>query len=467
MKKKTLTNILTKAITVLLIILISVIAFLGIQKKELNSWKNILPNYTLSKELSSIRIFTFSVDNSTEEVEDETAQNTESTETPAEGEEAETTETPKKQVPVNDPSLLNTDNYKKSKDIISERLKKFGVTDYSVTVNENNGEISVDVPYESITDYTVSLAINKGTLSINDTDSKETLISQDLIKSVTVNYKKSDGTSTAESNYASYDIGLVLKFKKDGLNKLNEISKKYIETMDENGETTRKTITVQIDGEDKYTTYFSPDGQYTELFIPISQNVSTEKMDNFNDKYNEAAVIASELNTETMPIKYSLSKGTFIESSTGERFLKYATVVGAIIIAIISIIMIAKYKLDGLLATIIEIGFIAIHSLLIRAATVSLTLSGLATILLVALTNYMLIKTLMNKEKVIAQLEACRGFLLNIIPFIITIIVFAFSKNIHLQSVGMVAIWGVITFMYTLFVSILLLRKNNKKNGVE
>ena len=103
-------------------------------------------------------------------------------------------------------------------------------------------------------------------------------------------------------------------------------------------------------------TYFTPDGQYTELFIPLSQNVSTENMQTFNDKRNEAAVVASELNTESMPIKYSLTKGTFIESTTSNNFLIFATTIfGAIIIVIISIIMIAKYKANGLIAAIIEI----------------------------------------------------------------------------------------------------------------
>ena len=79
MKKKTLTNILTKGITILLIILVSLISFLGIHKKNLNGWRNILPEYTLSKELSNIRTFVFSVDTSTEEVEDENAENSTNT----------------------------------------------------------------------------------------------------------------------------------------------------------------------------------------------------------------------------------------------------------------------------------------------------------------------------------------------------------------------------------------------------
>ena len=37
------------------------------------------------------------------------------------------------------------------------------------------------------------------------------------------------------------------------------------------------------------------------------------------------------------------------------------------------------------------------------------------------------------------------------IPLIITIIVFTLSKNIHLQSVGMVAVWG--NYKYYIYIT--------------
>ena len=77
----------------------------------------------------------------------------------------------------------------------------------------------------------------------------------------------------------STEISPVFSFKvKDGQSKLNEITKKYIATTNENGESSTKYVIVQIDGEDKYQTYFTPDGQYTELFIPLSQNVESEAL---------------------------------------------------------------------------------------------------------------------------------------------------------------------------------------------
>lgn len=485
MKKKTLLDVLKKIIVILVIILVSLISFLGIHKKNLNNWNNILPEYDLSKELSNIRIFGFSVDDSTEMV-DSTADNasedtaedatsevstTDTTEEVVEenttDSESEDTASATTEVPVNDPSILTKENYIKSKKIIEERLKKFGITDATVSVNDSNGDISISVPYEDITDYTVSLAGNQGTFEIIDTDTEEVLISKNMLKSVSANYQLSS-TSQSTSGQAAYDIGIAIELTKDGQSKLNEMTKKYIETMDENGETTQKTVTVKIDGETKYITYFSPDGTYTQLFIPIYQSVSVENMSDFNDKLNECAVIQAELSTESLPIVYQLAAGTFIESNIAGNTLNILVFIGITVLVIIAIVMIVKYKKSGLLVAIIELGFVAIHLLLIRAAGVSITFAGLVMILLMALLNYMLLIMLMNKEKAIEQLEAFGSFILNIIPFIITIIVFVVSKDINLQSVGMVGIWAIFVLAYTLLASILLLRnENTKKNGVE
>lgn len=485
MKKKTLLDVLKKIIVILVIILVSLISFLGIHKKNLNNWNNILPEYDLSKELSNIRIFGFSVDDSTEMVDstaddasEDTAEDatsevstTDTTEEVVEenttDSESEDTASATTEVPVNDPSILTKENYIKSKKIIEERLKKFGITDATVSVNDSNGDISISVPYEDITDYTVSLAGNQGTFEIIDTDTEEVLISKNMLKSVSANYQLSS-TSQSTSGQAAYDIGIAIELTKDGQSKLNEMTKKYIETMDENGETTQKTVTVKIDGETKYITYFSPDGTYTQLFIPIYQSVSVENMSDFNDKLNECAVIQAELSTESLPIVYKLAAGTFIESNIAGNTLNVLVFIGIAILVIIAIVMIVKYKKSGLLVAIIELGFVAIHLLLIRAAGVSITFAGLVMILLMALLNYMLLIMLMNKEKAIEQLEAFGSFILNIIPFIITIIVFVVSKDINLQSVGMVGIWAIFVLAYTLLASILLLRnENTKKNGVE
>lgn len=478
MKKETLKNALKKGIVILLIVLLSLISFIGIHKRNLNTWASVLPEYQFSKELSKIRTFEFSVDTSTKDADsssdstetsnDETTTTDEATTTDETTDSTDTSSEATK-VPVNDPSVLTKENYEKVKKIAEKRLSEFGIADANVTINEETGSLFVSVPYSKNTDNVASLASQAGKLEIIDTDSKEVLIDKSMIKKASAYYQQADSdTTTSSSDEITYNLGIRLTFTSAGQKKLNEISKSYIETTDENGNASQKTVTVQIDGEDKYITYFSPDGEYTELAIPLYRSVSTDDMETFNKDYNECLVAQAVVNAETMPVVYTLTAGSFIESDFSENFIRNLTIVGIIILAIVLVCTIVKNKKKGIYAALIEIGYIAIHLLVIRAASVTLTLSGLLTIAFMALANYILLVALMNQERAVDKLESFGKFILTVIPFIITVIVFALGKEANIQSVGSVGIWGIFVFVYTLISAMFLLNeKNAKKNGVE
>lgn len=490
MKKKTLKNALAKLIVVLLIVLVSLISFLGIHKRNLNTWKSILPDYQFSKELSEIRTFEFSVDTSTKDKssDENTAENTtgnttenatntvaegttENTDNTANTTDTNSTNTTAEKVPVNDPAVLTKENYLKTKKIVENRLKDFGIADAEVTVNENNGKLAVSVSYEGTTDYSAALASQKGKIEIIDSETKEVLMDRSMIKKASAYYQQAnnnDSATVTTDDTVSYNLGVKLTFTSEGQKKLNELSKTYIETTDENGKTSQKTITVQIDGEDKYITYFTPDGEYTELAIPLYRSVSADDMDTFNSDYKDCFVTQTILNNDEFPITYKLTSGSFIESDLGENFVKGLSIAGIVLLAIVIVLTIVKNKKDGFYASIIEIGYIAILLLIIRAASVSLTLSGILTIAIMAIVNYFLLLTFMKTEKAIDKLEKFGNFILTIIPFIITIVVFALGKEVNTQSIGSVGIWGIFGFIYTLVAAIFLIDgKKAKKNGVE
>lgn len=476
MKKKKLTNALVKVIAILAIILVALISFLGINKRNLNGWKKVLPEFNLSKELGEVRIFSFVTSTATKEVEensDETKdeadtqtteeQNTEDTEN---AESTDTSSTSKKEVPVNDSSVLNKDNYKKVKNIIEERIKKFGISDATVSIDDESGEVSISVPQTNISDYLVSLVTKQGKVEIIDSDTKEVLISRNMIKDVSAYYVQSNDSSTStNSSEITYDEGIKFEFTSEGQKKLNEISKNYIETTDEDGNTSQKTITLKIDDEEKYKTYFSPDGNYTNLAIPLYQGVSVDDMTTFNDNYAECRIISTCLNNDEMPIIYTVSTGTYIESNLGENFIMYTVIVGVMILVVVALEMIIKFKKNGILMALIEIGYVAILLLLIRAASVSITLTGLIMILFMSLINVFLLCLMLDKHKAMKFGK----FILNLIPLLITIIVFVFAKDVNISSIGSVGFYGFITFIYTYLISILLLNdvKNDEKNGVE
>lgn len=479
MKEKTLKNALKKGIVILLIVLLSLISFLGIHKRNLNTWASVLPEYKFSKELSEIRTFEFSVDTSTKDAEtssdstDTTTDGTTDTSTDAAttdgtADTSADTSADKPQVPVNDPSVLTKENYDKIKKITEKRLNEFGITDANVTMNEETGSLFVSVPYEKTSDNVASLASQTGKIEIIDSDSKEVLMDKGMIKKATAYYQQADSDTTTSSDQVTYNLGIRLTFTSAGQKKLNELSKNYIETTDADGNTSQKTITVQIDGEDKYITYFSPDGEYTELAVPLFRSVSTDDMETFNKDYTDCLIAQAVVNSETMPIVYTLTAGSFIESEMGDTFIRNLAIVGIIILAVVLIYTIVKNKKNGIYCALIEIGYIAILLLIIRAASVTLTLAGLVTVAFMTLANYLLLMTLMKQEKAIEKLEAFGKFILTIIPFIITVIVFALGKEANIQSIGSVGIWGIFVFAYTLISAMFLLNENKaKKNGVE
>ena len=474
-------NILVKAIAILVIILIILISFLGIHKRNLNKWDNVVPGFQFSKELSESRIYGFTVDDSTKEIPDPNAENSsekteaennaetvlnEETTDNTEGEDDD--ETPTIEVPVNETSVLTRDNYNKSKKIIEARLKTFGITDTIVNVNEKTGAITVSAPYLESSNHAIDLITARGAIEIIDSETEEVLIGKDQIAKATAYYQPSTSTDDGEDDTTYYDLGIRLSFNSAGQNKLREISKKYIATTDEEGEEEQKTITVRLDGKDRFTTWFPSDQEFTELPMKLYQYVSPEDEDIWEADYNNCLIAQTVINSDTLPITYELTSGTFIESELNGSFIKNIAISGAVILAVVILITIIKYKKSGILISLIEIAYIAIHLLLIRVAGVSLSISGLLTIALMAATNYLLLILLMNETKVIEKIEAFGKFIITLIPFIITMIVFTLGKEINVQSIGMVGTWGILTFTCTLVASIILFSaQKEKKNGVE
>lgn len=513
MEKKSILGGLTKLVVILLIILISAISFLGIYKKNLNKWENMVPEFNLSKELGEARTFGFEVSTATKEVDlNDDKKEAESNEEQTSGEKAETEEsatptettTPSEttapsetaapsenadatqnaeatdknadltvddkdysaepattEVPVNKQEDLNNKNYKKAKSIVENRLKDFGIYDEIITVDETTGKLSIIVPQSRMTDYAVALVTSQGKLEIVDSDTEEVLINNDMISKVTATYNQSSTTSTNGSN--AIDMGINLQFKNDGQKKLNEISKKYVETVNEDGETVQKTVTVRIDDEDKYKTYFDASGEYTSIFVPLFREVDTSDTKTANDNYNDCLVAQSSINGGMLPIKYELTTGTYMKSNLGDNFTRNAVIVIAVILSVIALYMLLKYGKKGLIIDIIELGFVAILLLLIRAANVSISLAGLVTILLMSILNYHLASLLTKKNKV----KHFGKFLLRIFPLLITILVFVFAKDINANSLGMVGFWSLIGFVYTFIVSLILLKKTNKEGADE
>ena len=183
-----------KTTTIILgIILITMISFIGIYTQKANQMKDNTKEYTYAMDLKGERNIKLSASTETKELIKDSEGNIveEATE-----EEIEQKGYKKEQIAKNGQDILTIENYKKSKEIIEKRLKKLGVENYIVSVNEENGEILVKIPEDSRTDTIVSNLNTTGKLEIIDTETKEVLINNKDIKTSSVMYNNTqNGTA--------------------------------------------------------------------------------------------------------------------------------------------------------------------------------------------------------------------------------------------------------------------------------
>ena len=446
MKKK---NVLKVLAILVVILLISLISFVGIYKNEKGEFKNILPDYEQGKEVKGSRLITFKVDTSTKEVEKETENNTEETAgeeaTTEENEEEVSTENEQKEteeVPVNSSDVLTKENYEKSKKIIEKRLNDLEVSEYDIRVNDEDGTITLDMAEDTKTDDILQLLVQQGDFSIKDAETKEVLLGKDSLKEAKVMYYRGDDGITVYLN---------LDFKADAVKKLEEITKKYIETTDAEGNKIKKTISINIDEETLLTTYFGETISSGSIQLPIgSKTTDTEKL---QESAQNSSYVATVLNNEVIPVVYTIENNQFVSAILDGQDIKVIIIAFGILIGIAIIYLLIKYDLNGILAGAALIGYVALTMLLIRFANVPIALGSISAVVLSALIQLVFIVRLLkvNNKK---QNQTILSMALNVLPVLIIAIVCCFAKQLQIVSFGTAEFWGVITmFLYNYLIT--------------
>ena len=151
MKNKLSLNLLGRILTVFVIILISLISFVGIYITNLNKLTNVIPDYKLGMDLDGWRNIVIKVNDGTEtkkydadgnlitdddtENTDESADNTE-TNTTSETEDSDENVTTVEE-PINAPEVLTLDNYKAVEKILIDRLNYLKIENYTLRMDED------------------------------------------------------------------------------------------------------------------------------------------------------------------------------------------------------------------------------------------------------------------------------------------------------------------------------------------
>lgn len=437
-------NTLKIILAILVIILISLISFVGIFVKDKNRMKNILPDYQLGMDFAGGRVFNIKIDDTVNTEYYDKDGNKHESSSIEEGKEDEYT---KKEVPVNAEESLNDDNFEKTKNIVEDRLITLGVKEYEVRKNSHTGEIYITIPENKYADTIISQMTTRADFKIIDTDDKHELLTKDKIKDVKVGYGNT-GTGTA--------VFLNIQFDKEGTEKLKEISKNYTSTTDEEGNETKKQVDLVLDGETLLSTYFDEEIKDGLLQLSMGSTTNSQTSEQLQEYLNQASNLAVLLKSDTLPLTYKLDTNLYVQSELTNDVLQMLLIITLIVSVVIAILTIIKYKKLGLFSIISLIGYIAILLIALRYTNVVITIAGILGAILSSIMNYIymtyVIKNKKNDTKAFKNVSI--KFLGIYIPCLIISIVFSFMKYLPVASFGMVMFWSlIIMIVYNLVIT--------------
>lgn len=432
-KNKLSINLLGKILIVLVIILVSLLSFTGIYVKDKNTYKNFIPDYKFGVDLYGYRNIVVKVDDSTETKNyDEEGNLIKETTDEDKSKIAKTIEEP-----VNSEESLTIDNYQAVEDTIIKRLNYLKVEGYQIKCDENTGRIYIEVPEDDNTDYIAQYCVTKGEFKILDNDTDEVLLSNADLKETKIQYSATNSGTT---------VFLTIEFNKDAVEKLKNISNTYVSSKDADGNDTTKKIKMTIDDETVVSTYFEEeiDNGIIQLSIGTSSDSST-----LQTYFRQASNIAVLLNTNPMPLTYEIEINRFVHSDITMQTIKMIAIISAIVFALMLVYMIIKYKKNGLMGAILNIGFVALLLLAIRYGNVTISNLGILAIALSTIIEYITIMKILNiyskkdNDKILKELKTfAKNYAIAIIPLIVLAVTFALIKWQELNSMGMVFFWG-------------------------
>ena len=451
-------KLLGKISVVVIILLLSLISFAGIYVKDKNAMKNVIPEYKLGTDLYGARNILVKVDDSTTTKKYDSNGNLVENSSDKDENNENITEVEEK---VNSDELRTAENYETVKNIIEARLKYMNVEDYLLRFDESTGNISLEVPENSNTDYIAQYTITKGEFKIVDNDTSEVLLSNADLKEAKVQYSTSTSGTT---------VYLTIEFNKDAVEKLKNISNTYISSTDAEGKTTTKKIKMTLDDSTIISTYFQE--EISTGIIQLSMGTSTNTSE-IQSNIQSASNMAVLLNTDPMPLTYTMETNRFVYSDITADTLKIVIVVLCIVALIMAICMVIKFKKNGLMGVIADIGFTAVLLLAIRYGNVEISLAGIFAIAIAVIVEYIVTGLILNeyskkyeKEILIKNIKHLMGRIaICLVPFVVMAVTFALISWEEIASIGMILFWAIIIMIiYNTLMLVLKIFESNNGN---
>ena len=484
---------------VLAIILVTLIAFGGIYLPTQNRMENKVKDYELGRELDSQRVIELKIkETSTDNSEENSSEETTDSGNTEETEKSEETTSTENKLTENE---LTEKDYENAKKIMENRLQALGAQDYTISLDKENGTVRVELAENDNVDMYIYYLYASQKITIKDTESKDILLNDDMIKGAKYSY--------SNDSKGAYQVYEEIELTKDGQAKINELLNDYAllatdvteienakkasesestktestENTDEqntestestetqstteetssNSETTKKTAKLYVND----TTYDISKIEKGKITVKIGS--SSTNTTSVNNNISKAAEIAMLENAGKLPADYELDTNRYEYSSITQKEIIYFAITMLAILVIILLVYCVIYKKSGILASISFVGFVSIFSLLIRYTNVAISIEGISAIIIVMIINLIINREILSKTKKMnlvneAVKSTYKNIYLKLIPVGILTIVFCLSKWESLSSFGMIMFWGlVLTAIYNVIVTRTLLNlKENK-----
>ena len=421
-------------LVILLIVLVSIISFVGLFIQNTKFMDNLLPDYRLGMDLYGHRAISVGVSDQTETVYYDEDGNEVSSDT-----EGATSE----EVPVNSEESLTKENYLKAKELVEKRFEDLNASEYIIRMNENNGDLTVYLPEDDMTDITSQFMYSKGEFTVEDEDG-QVLMDNSNLKDVRVGY--STGT-TGTSVYLSFE------FNEDSVEKLKEISNTYVESEDEEGNDTSKQVLLKVDGSTLIQTTF--DEEISNGVLPLTLGTATDN-ETLNQYIESASNIAILVNNGPLPLEYTVEQNRFIKSDITLESLKIPAIVAGAILVIALLFLCIKYKKLGVLSAIAFIGYLAVVLIVIRVTSLVLTVEGMCGVVIATILGFTfmvyLVHMLSKQEKEKVQYrktynKSMLSMFMSLIPTLVIGIVLVFASWLPAYSFGTIIFWSILILL--------------------
>ena len=259
-------------------------------------------------------------------------------------------------------TVISEEDLTKAKTVITKRLEAKNIFDYLVRTDSTSAQINVDIPAD-----------------INDKSKDPLKAVEGLDKTAKIMFKDPDGNVLLEgddikdakySDQATDNTGLptphvVLEFSDEGTKKFGEATGKLV----------GKAMSIYLDEAEIAAPIVNSKIESNTAIITMGQGT-------YSEKKAQAEEYAMLISSGALPFSLDVISKEYIGPYIGQQALEISVKAGIIALILICIIMICIYRLPGIVSSVSLIAYISIILLVLSNTGISITLPGIAGLIL-------------------------------------------------------------------------------------